>query len=135
MKNQKLVSLDKDVAEDIKHRKDNFGFNFSEWVNTEYRHDFMSLNAKQKEIDIFKKKIEMLEKEVFEMSEKDQTFSENISRNEKRFLLTIYDLISEGKTWKGLLNRFNLSFHKEWRMEQFKKVVKYLKDENGKKTC
>ena len=113
LKTHKCVSLETDIAEDIKKRAQFHGFNFSDWLNNEYRAQFMSLDKKKAEIDAAKQKIKKLELEVLESEQRTQALRESFSRNESNFFKSVPRLIAEGKEWSALCNLFNLAFHKE----------------------
>ena len=131
MKDQKTVRLEKDILDDIRKKARESGFNFSEWVSNEYRNKFMSINSKKAEIESYQKKIFQLENEINDIFEREETVKSGLGRNEKRFLLSVPILIKEGKEWKALCNRFNITFSKSFSLDQFKKNVKYLERKNN----
>lgn len=123
MKSIKAISLSSDVIEDIKRRSKQGTFNFSEWVENEYCNKFMDENKKVNLIKDHEKKIIILEKEIEEIRLRKQTFTESVSKSEKRFLSDVIRLNEEGYQWKPLLRRYNATFNKEFNLKKFKELA------------
>ena len=104
-------------------KKDHFCL--SEWVNKQFMEEFSSIEQKKDLITKYETNIVILTKQIKEMQERQIAYTTNYSRPEIRFLTDINRLVMEGKDMKSLLNRFNISFHKELTMQQFKKVIAY----------
>ena len=128
-KTHKTININSEVYNDIKKRSNSFGFNFSDWVEKEYCNKFMNVEQKEEEISKLNQKINNLNKEIVDIKDRQETFKDSFSRNEKRLLIQIPRLIKEGKEWKALKNRFNLTFSREFTLEEFKKHVRYFEDE------
>lgn len=124
----KSISLTSEIAEDIDKRTDKYGFNFSAWIRKNYAKQFLNIETKKLRIQEYQDYIKHLEKEINEISDRRQAYHEGFNRNEKRYLKSIPRLLSEGKDWKGLKNRFNLSFKRDMTMRQFKKLVDYFRN-------
>lgn len=126
MKVHRMLSIEQDLLKDIQKRTKKTGFNFSEWVQNEYRNKFMNAKLKEKQIKQHQQQIETLQKEITEIQEREQAFNQGYGRNERRFLLSIPRLLSEGKDKKALCKRFNLTFHKDLDINEFMATVKFF---------
>lgn len=131
-KNVTSVCLDPEVTKHLKNMRKKYKFNFSEWLNRKYASEFMGETVKQKEIAKHKQQIVTLEKEITEINEREQTYVNMLSRPEKRFLGQVKRLISEGKDWLALNNRFNISFNRSFGLAEFKKMVEVIYESNKK---
>lgn len=129
-KGHKTISMDNRIIKDIKKRKNSYGFNFSDWVTSEYIKQFLSIMKKKDEIIESNQKISLLEKEIKDIGERKEAYKAGFSRAEKRFLLDVPRLINEGKEWKPLMRRFGIMFGREMDLKQFKRIVNSMKNEN-----
>lgn len=127
MKVQKMLSLDPNVAKDIKERTLECSFNFSEWAENEYKKQFLDIESINKEIDAHKKQMRMLEKSKKEITERQEAYSIGLSRHEERYIQSVPSKISQGMNELQLLNVFNRSFHRKYNIDEFKKIVREIK--------
>lgn len=118
------ISLEHDVATDIKKRTSKYSFNFSAWVNTTYALQFMSVSNKEKEICIHKQQIAQLEEEIKIIQDRGDTIRSNMNTNEKRYLEQVPEKIRNGAEWSSVLTYFNNVFNRDLSMQEFKNVVK-----------
>ena len=126
VKIHKTISMEAETYEHIKKQFNNFSFDFSEWVEKQYRKCFMDIELKQKQIDEYNSKIEILKNDIKEINERKEVFSSGFTNNEKRFLTDIPRLINEGKEWKPLCNLFNNNFNRGLSIEEFKMGVDFF---------
>ncbi len=130
----RTISMHIDVDQDIKKRILEYNFNFSEWVQREYRHAFMSVDHKKQEIKDLQDQITKLNQEINKIELKQEVYKLGFTEQEKRYFADVPRLLSEGKDWNPLRKRFNLAYHKNLSMEEFKKNVSYY-DRNKNKAC
>lgn len=117
----RTVSIDTEIGEAItEHGKT--GFNFSEWVEREYYHQFMSEQSKEEQI-------KKLHAEIEKIRERRSTFTEALSVMEKRFINEVPRLIAEGKEMGAICRRFNNVFHRDFDVAKFKSLVQVLRSE------
>jgi len=119
----KSVSLDSEIYEDINNKKKEFGFIFSDWVSKKYHEEFFDVNNKKEEIKQAEQRIELLKKEITVIEQREKTYADILSRAEKRFIMEVPRLISEGKNISSLTARFNASFNRKFTFEEFNKMV------------
>ena len=129
----KTISVEEDLIKDIEKKKDEYNFNFSEWVDRTYRKDFLGEDVKLLMIKKYEAKILKLKKEIEDTKEKEEVFRESLSRAETRFLYQVPRLIREGKDWKAVCNRFNNTFHRNFDLKTFKSRAFYLESHNNDK--
>ena len=120
---RKNCMVDFEIFKDIKKKKNEYSFNFSEWVNKKYYEEFLGIDNKQKKIKECKNAILKLNKEIKTIKDREQTYAEILSRTEKRFLSQVPRLIKEGKEWSPLSERFNITFNRKFTESEFKKMV------------
>jgi anti-sigma factor ChrR (cupin superfamily) len=130
VKTSKIISIDLDMFDDIKKRRDKFGFNFSEWVVNKYRSEFQSVSEKEAEIMIKEKEIKNLKNEISMINLRNDEIQNELTQSEKRFLSTVKTWISEGKEWQPLCNRFNNEYKKRYSLHKFKQLVKLMGEKN-----
>lgn len=123
---RKNCMLDFEIFEDIKKKKNEYSFNFSEWVNKKYYEEFLGIDNKQKKIQEHEQSILKLKKEVKIIKKREQTYAEILSRTEKRFLSQVPRLIKEGKEWSPLSERFNITFNRKFTESEFRKMVEVI---------
>ena len=126
MKNQKMVSLDKDIVEDIKFQMDKYGFNFSEWVSNVYRKEFLDIDTKKRQIKDYKVAIKNLQNDINHIKNSGFDMEKSFTREEKRFLRDVPRRINDGKEWSALLRFFNEEFCRDFDMLRFKKTINFF---------
>lgn len=130
----KSIMLDKEIDDKIKRMKQEYGFNFSDWVRRQFKTQFLSIPSKKKKICEHKESIAKLEGEIAEITDREDTYAKMFTDEEKRFLRNIPLLICQGYEWKPLMNRFNVEFSRSLLLDEFKSLVEVL-NVNKKKSC
>jgi len=132
-KGPKVLSIDIKILEDIRNKAKKYSFNFSEWVESAYFEEFMSINSRQKEIEELNKQILLTQKKIVNIKNKIKLTKkyENIARKilnstEKRFLSNVPAMIKTGSTWDGLCETFNRLNGKDFGLIEFKRIVEVL---------
>ena len=133
MRTQKMISMPEDVVYDIQERKERFGFKLSEWIVKRYIDEFMSVDKIKEEIKTKQEEIKKLKEKAEIIQLKSNNMLKELSESQKRFLEAVPLLISEGKEWNPLKNRFNNEFNTRWSLDKFKKMVRYF-SENAQRT-
>ena len=123
------LTLEKEVDAYIKEKISNEGFNCSEWFNETFKREFMGIEEKEKQIKDFEKRIEGLKKEIEDVKTRKTIYADNLTRDETRFLMSVPRRERDGTKLKSLWGGFKITFHKEWGLEKFKKIVKSVKEE------
>lgn len=130
----RIITLDPEVASDIQRRKKSYSFNFSAWVNSEYRSQFLSTVARKERIKSLEAEIAVIKEEMALYAEKEQAWQAGFSEPEKRFLQDVPRLLAEGFDVKALKDRFNKSFHRDSELSVFKKAVRFFDERRHKKS-
>ncbi len=118
------LTLEKEVDAYIKEKISKDGFNFSDWVNVTFKREFMGIEEKEKQINDFEKRIKDLKKEIEDVKIRKTIYADNLTRDETRFLKSVPRRTREGINLKSLCGGFNITFHKDWDLEKFKKIFK-----------
>lgn len=134
MKVQKLISIESDINEHIKERFKQEGFNFSQWVEDIYRDKYLSIESKEELIKEHNSKVEKLKSEIEEMKIRQDDLLDELNVQEKRFLGSVPNLISEGKEFLPLKNRFNHTFRKNISLVKFRAIIKIIEEEMRNET-
>lgn len=133
-KTHRTISLTTDVEEDIKKRVNGSGFVFSDWVEDEYRKQFMDAEAKEAEITRLHERITTLQQEVLVIKDRRQAYSEIYREIELRFVAGIPLLISEKHCdWKGITARFNNSFGRQLTVKELQSLTEVVKRERSQR--
>lgn len=127
------VTLEKGIIDDIRKKRKRHGFNLSDWIRSKYREEFMDIHLKRDKIAQYIQRLKSLREEIMEIKKREQAYSDILSRTEQRFLKQIPRLLKEGKEWKRLLNRFNVSFNRDFPLYKFRKLVRILTNEKKPK--
>ena len=106
--------MPEDVLYDIQERKERFGFKLSEWIVKRYIDEFMSVDKIKEEIKTKQEEIKKLKEKAEIIQLKSNNMLKELSESQKRFLEAVPLLISEGKEWNPLKNRFNNEFNIRW---------------------
>jgi len=123
----KSIMLDKEIDDKIKRMKQEYGFNFSDWVRRQFRDNFLSVSSKKVKIGEHMGAIAKLNEEIAEITRRENTYSKIYSREEKRFLIQVPRMVREGCDWKSLMNRFNGEFSRSLLFDEFKMVISALR--------
>lgn len=121
-KKGKAIYLDEDILQQVKKMRKEYKFNFSEWINSNFREKFMSIESKEFEIRGYLRKVEKLKQEIKEVEERNHTYAEMLTTIERRFFKQIPIWIDKGCDMKSLCIRFNVTFNRNIDFEDFKKV-------------
>jgi len=122
----KCVSLDEDVYNDISEKSKKYGFEFSSWVNREYRNQFMSIEAKREQIKKHQQEIKKLKEEIIRIVEFNKAIEQSLGRDEIRFFRNVPRLLKEGKKLINLFRRYNVSFNRDISIYKFRELVHYF---------
>ena len=128
-KERKNISLDEDVNKDIEEKIKKFKFNFSEWVNLEWRKQFMSIESKQEEIKNCQKRVEILKNEVKIIRERNEDIRSILTGNEVRYLQSVPSLMKKGFEASAVWRRFNNTFKRDFEYSAFRELVRGVDDD------
>jgi hypothetical protein len=132
-KGHKLISLDPDVFQDILFRHQKYGFDFSNWVNREYRNQFMEKNNITARIEKRKSQIQEDEELLARINEVRKAYEfVTLSRDEKRYLQSVPKRLAEGCNKKSVWEAFNNIYHRQVSQEQFYQLVEHWSKENDR---
>lgn len=114
------IYIRKDVLEFCKANK----VNLSQWINVEFFDKFLSIKAKQAELEAIGQRREKVMNEVKEIKKRLSELSESLTDREKRYISTVIPNLKKGSaTWEGALAYFNNEFKRNSTLEDFKSVV------------
>jgi hypothetical protein len=127
MKTLKAISIDKNVADSIRAKKEECGFNFSEWVEKTYKEQFLNIDILNDKKQEYINLIQNIDKNIEEIKQRKAVYDSELSTPEKRYLLGIPRLVKEGKNIVAITKRFNVSFNRKWSVDKVMKTIKTLK--------
>ena len=131
-KTRRNIYLPKYIDEDIRKRNEIYGFTFSEWVVQKYKDELMSTDLIDQQIYELEEKKKKLQELKVNVQQKEETFKEAISRQEKRFLKDVPRLKREFDL-KAIWRRFNHTFDREISFKRFEHWVKYYEEQSKRK--
>ena len=134
MKVRRNVSIDSHISEEINKRKNTYGFNFSDWIESTYKQEFLDTDRLKIKKQELLEQINKIDSKIIEIEEREKAYNSNLSRQETRFLCDTPRLLAEGKNKEALCNRFNKSFNRDWTIEKFVKTYTILVRKNGRRT-
>lgn len=130
-KTPKNITLDEDVAADVREKKEKYKIDFSAWVNEQWRDQFMSLKAKEQKIKQHQEAIAQLKAEMAADIARIEIYRTTFTRDEIRYLTQVPGLIKEGKEWNALKNRFCNAYKRDLSLAEFEAAVRRLNDQRS----
>lgn len=113
-KEQTTVYLFKEVKVFAKK----FKINLSEWVNTEFCKQFLSLDSKKKQRDL-------LDAEIKAVEERLDVMDKSLTAREQRYICQVMPRIREGKELTSMWRWFNNEYGREFTIDQFQALVQF----------
>lgn len=121
--------INKDIWSFCKKNK----MNLSDWVNTEFTHQYLGLEAKKEEIKKIDIRKEVLSGEIGEMEKTLKTVSISLTDKEIRFIATVKPLVSKGCDHLAIHKRFNQENKREFTFPEFKDLVQLHEDHHQRR--
>lgn len=122
----RAFSLDPEVDEMIKEFTKDYKFNASEWVNTKFKEEFMSVTGKEAQIAEHQAAILALESDIVATRTRMEALKNRLSKAEVRFLLAVQEKVRDGKTLTGLAWKFNDEFKRNFTQNEFEQTVRLV---------
>lgn len=113
-KRQTTIYLLKDVFNYCKENK----INLSEWVNTEFTKQYLSLTSKQEELA-------RLQKEITEIKERVETQNKLLTSREIRYICQVKARQREGKDLTSMWRWFNTEYNRKLSFAEFEELVEF----------
>lgn len=77
---RRLITISKEVIDDIEKKKEEGDFNFSSWIEDTYIHSFMTHEALQKRLEMYQQNVKKLENQLNYSVKKRQNHLNNLKK-------------------------------------------------------
>jgi len=128
-KKRTTIYLYDDIIQYVKKNK----INLSEWLNKEFREQYLSINSKRKELESCLHKISILKKEISIIKQRKESLFMNITEAEKREIATIMPRLRKGFSFDAIRKGFNQNHNRSFSVDELRYLVNLYEDQSQKR--
>jgi len=125
----KTISLTPEENKKVDELRSNSKFIFSQWVRAEFRKQFMGVEGKNKKIQEYTEKIEILKKEIKEITQREIEIKNTYTTNEVRWLKDNHYVINNSNL-HDYLDLFNSIFKRTFLVDEFNEALRKIGGRN-----